>query len=165
MALLFDTSLSETTMGLDPNKGTSSGRSLSRTLFSSALPRGGTIALSARAGNRRKVLLKRPARPCKNAVDSRFTVENAKGVSPPRAGPDSRAPAENRRLVGLRGQWFPRLSAPETAEKAVTIRALFSQRRTFHRAGKRCMENVWKMGKRYARVWAGWNLNVKFHRL
>jgi hypothetical protein len=31
--------------------------------------------------------VKRPARPCKSAMENRFTTENADGASPPRAGP------------------------------------------------------------------------------
>jgi hypothetical protein len=33
-------------------------------------------------------MVKRPARPYKHAMQTRFTVENAKGAQPRRAGPD-----------------------------------------------------------------------------
>ena len=32
--------------------------------------------------------VKRPARPSKNTIQNQFTVENARGAEPPRAGPD-----------------------------------------------------------------------------
>ena len=33
-------------------------------------------------------VVKRPARPYKSAIQNRYTVGNAKGAEPPRAGPD-----------------------------------------------------------------------------
>jgi hypothetical protein len=47
--------------------------------------------------------VKRPAHPCKTAIQNRFTVENAKGASPPREGPDrAGAPFLPRRAASRR---------------------------------------------------------------
>ena len=43
--------------------------------------------------------VKRPARPYKRAIQTRFTMGNAEGASPPRAGPDRRQLAVVRRAA------------------------------------------------------------------